>query len=314
MVEAVVIGYVACVTAVIAVVWRRGRSGAEDTRSLSPLVRRLLRSARRRALAAIVVAGGVVVGLSAASFSAPQLVGLPILLAPAVGAISGLVLYAVIPPRAGDAGPDSPREASLTPRTPLSHTGRRGIGLLVFIVVAQSLFVLFAGLTSSADERGRERTIAFDTAEYATAASPYPGWFYGVPLLVATAMLVLSTFLALRRVSSTPALGERRLADVDASWRRETAQIILLVALSAVLLPLGGVALQAGLSIGRAYVLGVGVAWIVAATILAVVGVLVSACSVVAVIMAARRAILLPVSVAAEAGDRPASARGKAAR
>ena len=210
---------------------------------------------------AVVLSTVVIVALFVAGYFMNSLVGLPVALAPALGGAAGLLLYSATPPRLIAVEPDAAREASLTPRTPLSFVPPMGASLLAATAIVQIVFLIFAGVTSSRDESGRYRVIAFQTADSASDSSPYAGWFYGVPLLVATGILVAATLLALWRMSSTPALPQRELAEVDAGWRRATNRIVVTISIAALLLQLGGVAIPSGLAIRNAYLEGVPAGW-----------------------------------------------------
>lgn len=255
------VGYIVCVVAVVVVVWLIVRRRPRRTEALGPPVQSLLDAARRRAVIAVLFSGVVIVALFVVAYFLRDLAGLPLVLAPALGGAAGLLLYSATPPRVVAVESDAAREASLTPRTPLSFVPPLGAGLVAVAMIAQIVFLIFTGTTSSPDESGRYRMIAFQTADFATANSPYAGWFYAVPLLLTTVILVAATLLALWRVSSTPALPQRELADVDAGWRRATNRIIVAISGAALLLQFGGVAIQSGLSIRNAYFDGVPTGW-----------------------------------------------------
>lgn len=307
------VGYVVCVAAVVVVVWLIVRGRPRRTAPLESSVQSLLDAARRRAVIAVIVSGVVIVALFAAGCVLPSLGGLPIALAPALGGAAGLLLYSATPPRAVVVDSDTARDASLTPRTPLSFVPTRGAGLLVVAVVLQIALLVFTGVTSSPDESGRSRTIAFRVADAASASSPYPGWFYGVPLLVATVVLAVATFLALGRVSATPALPQRASADVDAGWRRATNRIIVAISGAVLLLQLGGTALQSGLAMRNAYFEGVPVIWNAIGQILAWLGLLLMIGSIAALTLATLWALTLPDRALA-AGTAVDSRRTGAAR
>ena len=255
------VGYVLCVVAVVAIVWLIVRRRPQRGEPLAPPVRSLLDAARRRAVIAVVFSGVVIVALFVAGYFLNALVGLPVVLAPALGGAAGLLLYSATPPRVVVVESDAAREASLTRRTPLSFLPTLGASLLAVVVIVQIVFLIFTGVTSSPDDSGRYRMIAFQTADSGSASGPYAGWFYGVPLLVTTVILVATTLLALWRVSSTPALPQRELAEVDAGWRRATNRIIVAISGAALLLQFGEVAVQSGLAIRNAYFDGVPTGW-----------------------------------------------------
>lgn len=294
MVSIAVGGYVLCVAVIVAAVWLAARRRRSRLPAPAPLVAALLKAARRRAVVAVTLSIVVIVALFATGHFLNSMVGLPVALAPALGGAAGLLLYAATPPSVLRLDPASARAASLTPRTPLSFVPGWGAALLATVAVAQVVFLVFTGATSSADESGRYRAIAFHTADAASSSSPYAGWFYGVPLLGATAILVAAVLLALWRVSSTPALPQRELAAVDAGWRRTTNRIIVSVGIAALLLQFGSVAIPSGLAIGNAAFEGVPADWQTIGRVFTAGGLAMMAGSIVGLTLAALWAFALP--------------------
>lgn len=287
------VGYVLAVVLAVVVVWVIARRRPRHREALAAPVRGLLVAARRRAALAVVSAAVAIVAAFIASSSLPALLGIPFMLSPAVGATAGLLLYAAIPPRVATVEADGVRDALLTPRTPVSYLSRAGAILLSTLVGAQVAFVVFTGLTSSPDDAGRYRAIAFQVGDVGYVNTPYAGWFYGIPLLIATAILTAATFVALWRVSSTPALPHADLADVDAGWRRATNRIIVAISAGAVMLQFGGVAVQSGLTLRSAAYSAELSAWNSAGVLVAWGGVVLLVGSVVALTLALLWAVTL---------------------
>ena len=104
----------------------------------------------------------------------------------------------------------SPRDAQRGPRW-LRRLTWTWAGLLLVTLIA-------AGATSS---NGRAVSVAYATNAVQTA-SPYPGWFYGVPLLVAAALVLVATEGVLRLISRRPAVVDADPA-YDAASRRLSA-------------------------------------------------------------------------------------------
>lgn len=216
----------------------------------------VIRSARRRVLLAVllsivVLAVGFILGVSV-----PPLLGLPVAVAPLLSASAGLLLYGALPPRTAEVGAADPRTASLAPRSPV-RTGPRN--WLMALLVSSGVFValiIFCGVTASADDAGRWRAIGFEGGGHSTLASPYPGWYYGVPMAGALAILLACTWFALRRISTTAAFPQRVDAALDQQWRVRSAGVLLRLATGAVLCWLGGVSLMAGIVMNNARIHG----------------------------------------------------------
>lgn len=294
MVGTVLVGYLFCLVAAVAAVWLLTHGRGDRHEPAVPAVTALLAAARRRAVTAVAVCAVVVLALAAISAALPGLVGLPLALAPACAAAAALLLYSATPPHVPAPEADLIRDASLVRRTPLSFVSRAGATLIGLAAIGQAAFLLFTGVTSSRDESGRYRVIEFSTADAAASSGPYPGWFYALPLLAVTGILVAATVLALWRISSTPALGTRALIEVDDGWRRASNRIVVAVSGSALLLQFGGVALQAGLAIRRASVEGLSGQWGAFGAVAAAAGGIMLIGSVVAVTRSLLIALALP--------------------
>lgn len=277
-----------------------------------PAVAQLLQAARRRALLAV---GGAVVTLTALfwiEFGGDTFAGLPFLLAPALAGTVGLLLYGAVPPRATEIAADEPRKAQLTPRMPLGSLPRRALIWLAALLAAQAALLVFTGVTASLDEAGRSRVIALESPEAASAASPYPGWYYGVPLLVGTAILVGAAYFALRRISGTPALPRLAWAESDAGWRAVSNRVVLAVAGGALLLQFSQIAGIAGITSRSAALGSDATSWLILAVVLLVVAIAAGIGCLVLIVLAAKWAFGLPGIVLA-AGTAPGPAPAAAA-
>lgn len=89
-------------------------------------------------------------------------------------------------------------------------------GLIVAVLVA-------TGATARPD--GRSVAVPYASNAVVTGA-PYPGWDFGVPLLVATALLLAATEAVLRLVARRPAVVDTD-PDYDAASRRLSAHRVL---------------------------------------------------------------------------------------
>lgn len=135
----------------------------------------------------------------------------------------------------------SVRRAPLTPRTvrTIAPVGLRRVtwgwagGLALVLVVC--------GLASGT---GRDIARVWD-ASSSGAAGPFPGWFYGGPLLAATAVVVAATEVALRLVARRPAVVDTTPAD-DLALRALSSLRVLRGAQLVLAWTLAGVLLVAG--------------------------------------------------------------------
>lgn len=200
--------------------------------------------ARRRALAAVGLSIVLFVAVAWIGIAAPQLLGLPLGLAPGIAVSGGLLLFAATP-SARIARQES-TSASLDPRAPWSF-GRRGTFALPLTVAGALIaFLVWTGISSSPDENGLRRTISLGDATSMSTASPYPGWFYGLPLILVTVALAVTTMLALARVSTTPSMPAVALTELDRRWREASTRVITHLSTAALLGYFGGTAFIAG--------------------------------------------------------------------
>lgn len=277
--------------------------------SLPGDVAALLQTTRRRALLALVVAAAVSAVLIGINAARADLNGLPLMIAAPLGATGGLLTYTAAQPRPLDVDPQRPRVASLQRRTPLAVLGwfdRAGLAILT--VASLGLFT-FTGVTASPDEFGRYRMIQFGPTWWSEAAAPYAGWFYAVPAMLATLLLLAATWLTLRRTGTMPALPRPEMAGVDEAWRRSIGGIVAAVAATGLMVQLGGAASFSGISMGNALIPGLAVGWEVTSAAMLLAGSILLVLSVVTATLALVRAIRLPRRVRELCGVEPTSLR-----
>jgi hypothetical protein len=114
------------------------------------------------------------------------------------------------------------RRAPLTPRT-VSTLAPVGLRRLTWVWAGGLATTLVAcGLASG---NGRDIERVWDAAS-SGAAGPFPGWFYGGPLLVATAVVVVATEVVLLLVARRPAVADTAPAD-DLALRTVSARRVL---------------------------------------------------------------------------------------
>jgi hypothetical protein len=260
-----------------------------------------VRSAKRR----FVVAAGFTAVLLLAAFvttvALPATLGLPLAVAPSVAGTAGLLLYTVTPPPLGSVTEWDVRVASLAPRRAWSFVSRRALTGLAALLVTTSALLIVTGITSSPDDAGRYRAITFEDDTFMSSATPYPGWFYAIPLLVALACLMVVALLALRRISITPSLPGSGLERQDRAWRVASVRVVVDLVAASLTLQLGGIAVFAGTTIhNAASTPGVLLVTQMVGDALFIIGIAALAASVVWFALAALRAFGLPHTVAAD--------------
>lgn len=212
----------------------------------------VIRAARRRALVAVLFATIVFFAVAIAGLTMPEMLGSPFAVAPLAAGAAGMLLYSLTPPRQVAVGADEPRAAQLVPRSALSALPLPWAVVLLASTGLLVVLVVFCGISADVDEQGLSRTIRFELAGTVASSSPYPGWFYGVPTLLALLALIVCTVVALHRISGTPAFPQIGDAEIDRQWRRGSVEVILKLGVGAVLFAFGGIAVTAGLAMGNA--------------------------------------------------------------
>lgn len=175
-------------------------------------------------------------------------------LGPGVAAIITVLLLAIRPlPAWGGTAPV--RSAELAPRTGGSFGPRWGFLLPLASAALLVLFLVATGLSGSADESGLQRQISNGDG---SSAGPYPGWFYGVPLIIVTVLLAVSVLVVLHRIAAAPRPVNPSLYSLDDSLRRAATRFVMLLSSSALLVYFAAVAILAGSATsntGTSYVL-----------------------------------------------------------
>lgn len=204
------------------------------------------RHIHRSVVIAFVFAAILVLAIAALATAMPGLFGLPLALAPGVAMSAGLLLFAcTTAPRTVDT---PTRRASLDSRHFWSFGGPRDFLPPLLTSFALIAFLLWTGASSSADETGLYRTITVISGDTTSISSPYPGWFYGGPLIAVTLLLLGSALAALARIATTPAPPLLSADGEDSHWRRAATRVVSTMTTAALLAYFGGVAIMAGIT------------------------------------------------------------------
>lgn len=223
---------------------------------------RAMLAAQLRAVAGIAFAVVMFVSLFRVSIGVTGQVGLPIALTAGVSASGGLLLFSALPAggrkagrKAGrktvrKAGRKDGRNQQAAPATPGPQARWAGLkpltlALPLLTMAAYAALLVATGLTSSPDSQGRYRLLHLANRN-ASTAGPYPGWYYGIPLLLVTMVLAGSAFLALQRIAGAPSLPDPRMAALDRRWREISARVVVRLATGVLLGYLGGTSVVAG--------------------------------------------------------------------
>ncbi|MDT0166705.1 hypothetical protein Q9R32_14200 [Actinotalea sp. AC32] len=213
-----------------------------------------------------VVASAAPVAFHAAPGSYPLLGGVLVGLAPAVAGSAFLTAH-LVGERTWPRPTGTVRRAALGHRRVVDVVPRPLLRVTAAWTVGLVLVLVAAGLTAADDGRSVVRTVGSST----WGASPYPGWFYGVPLLVATAVVVVLTAITLRVVTQRPAVVD---ADptYDAASRRLSGHRVLRGTQLVLALTLAGVLFFAGNALRGVELVGLGAGTAIAGVLVALTG------------------------------------------
>lgn len=206
---------------------------------------RVLRSLRARTVAALTVmaAGGAAALVLHAEY--PDAAGLPLAAAPAGMWVLASLVFVVwrIPHEFSDISPESSlhTSAELTPRSTGRFGPAWGIVMPAVLLGASAAGLVVAGILSGPDERGRFRNFPYVSAGGAEldqnlvvthvqlgagSIGPFPGWYYGLPVL---ALLLLGSVLGLWALSTNarrPRMRGMRLRAFDDAVRTNVGYVV----------------------------------------------------------------------------------------
>ncbi|WP_104135704.1 hypothetical protein [Cryobacterium sp. Y62] len=201
--------------------------------------RRFARTILLRNIGVLAVTGVVLGLLNLVNDAQPGWYGLPLMLAPGLAAVAGLLVFALAPTRMVSTG-SSKRSADLLPRRPWSYGPAWGFLLPLIAAAAVIAFAIVAGFASSPTPDGSYRSITVGSS----TSGPYPGWFYGLPLIGLTVLLAAATLFALGRIASSPR--SESFGELDRIVRVLATRVVMQLSSGALFLYFGGVLLFAG--------------------------------------------------------------------
>jgi hypothetical protein len=225
------------------------------------------RSEARASQAALVLGVGVSVLMWAWGAWWAQGYGLPISLAGSVGAVVGLVAYAVYPRILWTSDPSAGAVADLTPRRPLSFARQWVFVLPAVAAVVLALGLLLTGLYSAADENGLHRVFqrrslvgwgvengqVIDIQYNLSSTGPFPGWYYGVPVMICTVLMILAVYWSLSRTAAAPRPPSAELFRADTALREMRTTFIMSASSSALAFQIAGLSAITGSALRSAH-------------------------------------------------------------
>ncbi|WP_167040591.1 hypothetical protein [Salinibacterium sp. ZJ454] len=157
------------------------------------------------------------------------------LLTPMLTAIVTIAFFALVPTfrEAGEI-----RSAELTRRTPLMFGPRTTFAVPIVAAVVLIALVVACGIIANVDGR----MFIYDNGP----SGGFPGFAYGVPLLIGVALLAAATALALVRIASAPRPTDPSLREADSTVRLLAIRVTMKTVSAAVALTTGFLLLWSG--------------------------------------------------------------------
>lgn len=241
---------------------RRGQPAPAE--NLSPehsrAARLMFRSEARAATAALAAAAGAGALMWELGRVWTTGYGLPSALAAAVAALAGLLVFSLHPRRKWPAAKHGVVVADLMPRGPTSFAARWVFVPPLLAAAVLLLGLLLTGLYSATDENGLHRVFLrrslsgwgvedgqiVDVQYNVGSTGPFPGWYYGVPLMICTVLLVVEVHWSLRRTAHAPRPGVPELFPADSRLRSRRTTFIMSASSAALAFQSAGLGLIAG--------------------------------------------------------------------
>jgi hypothetical protein len=249
-----VLGAVVIVGAIIGVVRARGPYAQDDLAALGRSQRAVFVRTTYSVLVTLVVFSAAVI----AHIVFPLWQGVSFLVGPTLGTAAGLTVFALFPavPIEGEVDRHVASLERRNSRTLASPTLRwTFVGSTVLAIAV----AVACGLVSRAAPDGRFVCTALFNVP-CTVGGPYlfPGWYFGVPAIIAVVLLAASTVLAFRRVMVSPGAAWPELVEADRVLRENVARLILCIGIAPLMLTAGMLLAAAGLPLFNAPVLVTG--------------------------------------------------------
>ncbi|MGJ9403420.1 hypothetical protein [Arthrobacter sp. KK5.5] len=187
--------------------------------------------------------------------------GLPFFLAAMAGALAGLPVIALVPSPRWPQARGGVVVADLTPRGSTSFGRGRTFALPLAAACLLVVGLAVAGLGSVAGEDGQHRFLrsvviplvdgipVIGEGVTVQTTGPFPGWFYGVPLMVGTLVLVVGVWWVLRRAARAARPADEALFGVDTALRVVQTRFVVSASTSVLLFQVAVVSLMAGLAL-----------------------------------------------------------------
>ncbi|TDK27977.1 hypothetical protein E2F48_02410 [Arthrobacter crusticola] len=226
----------------------------------SQLAASMYRTEARASLTALIL-GVAVAGLMCMMGSGwTQGYGLPFALAGSAGTIAGLLAFSLYPRPTWTLVESGRTVAELQPRSATSFARQWVFALPLASAIMLMLCLVLTGVFSATDENGlhrvfQRRSLAgwgvengqiIDVQYTISASGPFPGWYYGIPVIVGTILTISVVCWSLRRIASTARPPSMDLFGADGLLRMLKTTFVMAASSSALAFHIAGLAAVAG--------------------------------------------------------------------
>lgn len=217
--------------------------GPEDAQAAQKMFRKEA-SASTVSLAVILM---VLAGMFTLGSSKANLFGLPYALAGMLAALAGILVLVLQPRLERTADRPQITAAELVPRGATSFASQWVFILPLVASLALLAGLVITGLYSATDGNGLHRVFQYRTLsgwgveegqivgiQYnISAAGPFPGWYYGLPIMLCTLMLIGVVYWTLRKTALAPRPTRTSLFAVDTHLRTLRTRLIMSISAAA---------------------------------------------------------------------------------
>lgn len=257
------------------VVIRRAVAGAQQGRvsgqELSVTARAQVSSVYRgealAAISALIVGGSGGAGMCLIGSWWERGYGLTYALAGGVGALIGLLAYIFYPRPVWISGKGERVVAELSPRGPTSFARQWVFVLPLSAAIMLLLALVLTGIYSATDENGLHRVFqrrslsgwgteggqVVDVQYNLSTNGPFPGWYYAVPVIICTLLLIATVYWALHRAAAEPRPASADLFNADTFLRSHRTMFIMSASSAALASQVAGLAAITGIVLAAAH-------------------------------------------------------------
>jgi hypothetical protein len=221
---------------------------AADVRGAAELGRRRSSKRLRLSLLLIPTVGGVIAAAVVASYGQADGVDGPLgrtsflMITPLLVTIVTVLALAFVPKYAETT---SRRSADVVPRSLLTFSSRAALMTLLVMAVLLAAVTIVFGFLAWPDGKS---LFYFYGDSYAGGGGEFPGFVFGVPVLVSLVLLAAAVWLSLSRIARAPRPTDGGLREADAAVRTVTTATVTAMASFAIALSLGIVVLMASIA------------------------------------------------------------------